>query len=182
MCDYRRGRVRDGQCLCEGCTTVTAAEALVFVDAHGVVLESASGPVPSLVTALVGEPIRGSWWGHPQSHQVFTITRAVRESESVLVCRLVNGRVTLVPSPAVARAGSCCRPVPGGAPGQDQGDSHTCWSPPGRGNTVPRLGLTGSSDGRGGVVGERGTARAWSLGAPCLMNAQGPPAGGSESA
>ena len=75
---------------------MTAAEALVFVDTHGVVLESASGPVPSLVTALVGEPIRGSWWGHPQSHQVFTITRAVRESESVLVCRLVNGRVTLV--------------------------------------------------------------------------------------
>ena len=75
---------------------MTAAEGLAFVDTHGVVLESASGPVPSLVEAIVGEPTRGSWWGHAQSHQVFTITRAVRKFESVLVCRLVNGKVTLV--------------------------------------------------------------------------------------
>ena len=85
---------------------VTIAEALAFVDTHGVVLESASGPVPSLVTAVVGGAIRGSWWAHPQSHQVFAITRGVRTSASVLVCRLVNGRVTLVHRrlwPAVVR-------------------------------------------------------------------------------
>ena len=77
-------------------TTVTVDEALEFVATHGVVLESASGPVPSLASAIVGEPIRGSWWGHPQSHQIFQLTRAVRASPSVLVCRLVNGKVTLV--------------------------------------------------------------------------------------
>ena len=75
---------------------MTAGEAVRFVATHGVVLESASGPVPSLVAAVVGGPVRGSWWGHPQSHEIFRITRAVRAAPSVLVCRLVRGKITLV--------------------------------------------------------------------------------------
>ena len=85
---------------------MTAREALAFVETQGVVLESASGPVPSLASAIVGESLRGSWWGHPQSHRIFQITRAVREAESVLVCRLLSGKVTLVHQrlwPAVVR-------------------------------------------------------------------------------
>ena len=85
---------------------MTTAQALAFVRTHGVVLESASGPVPSLTAAIVGEPIHGSWWSHPQAHQIFQITRAVRAFESVLVCRLLNRRVTLVHQrlwPAVVR-------------------------------------------------------------------------------
>ena len=85
---------------------MTTAQALRFVRTHGVVLESASGPVPSLAAAIVGEPIRGSWWGHPQNQQIFTVTRAVRKSDSILVCRLVNRKVTLVHQrlwPAVVR-------------------------------------------------------------------------------
>ena len=82
---------------------MTVDEALAFVATRGVVLESASGPVPSLVTTILGEPVRGSWWGHPQSHRIFGITRAVRASPSVL---LVQGKVTLVHRrlwPAVVR-------------------------------------------------------------------------------
>ncbi len=85
---------------------MTTAQALRFVRTHGVVLESASGPVPSLAAAIVGEPIRGSWWGHPQSQQIFKVTRAVRESDAILVCRLVNRKVTLAHQrlwPAVVR-------------------------------------------------------------------------------
>ncbi len=85
---------------------MTTAQALRFVRTHGVVFESASGPVPSLAAALVGEPIRGSWWGHPQSQQIFKVTRAVRESDAILVCRLVDRKVTLVHRrlwPAVVR-------------------------------------------------------------------------------
>ncbi len=85
---------------------MTKAQALSFVRVHGVVLESAAGPVPSLAAAIVGEPIRGSWWGHPQSHQVFVITRAVRAAEPILVCRLVHRKVTFVHRrlwPAVVR-------------------------------------------------------------------------------
>ncbi len=75
---------------------MTADEAVKFVATHGVVLESASGPVPSLVAAIVGGPIRGSWWGHPRSHEIFALTRAVRMAPSVLVCRLIRGKVTFV--------------------------------------------------------------------------------------
>jgi hypothetical protein len=75
---------------------MTAAEALAFVEEHGVVLVSARGPVPNLAEAIAGEPITGSWWGHPKSHQIFAILEVVTESEAVLVCRLVKGKMTLV--------------------------------------------------------------------------------------
>lgn len=75
---------------------MTAAEALVFIEQHGVVLASAKGPVPRLTEAIAGEPIKGSWWGHPKGQQVFLILEAVTESQSVLVCRLVKGKITLV--------------------------------------------------------------------------------------
>ena len=71
-------------------------DALDFVRRHGVVLESAQGPVPSLAAAIVGAPIRGSWWGHPKGREIFRASRAVGESPDVLVCRLVDGKVTFV--------------------------------------------------------------------------------------
>ena len=75
---------------------MTAVEALAFVEEHGVVLVSAKGPLPRLTEAIAGEPIKGSWWGHPKSHQIFAILEAVTASEDVLVCRLVKGKITLV--------------------------------------------------------------------------------------
>jgi len=75
---------------------MTTAEALAFVEAHGVVLVSAKGPVPRLTEAIAGEPIKGSWWGHAKGQQIFAILEAVTESEDVLVCRLVKGKITLV--------------------------------------------------------------------------------------
>jgi hypothetical protein len=75
---------------------VTADEALAFVRKHGVVLASAKGAVPRLTEAIVDGPIKGSWWAHPKSHQIFAILQSVTESEDVLVCRVVGGKVTLV--------------------------------------------------------------------------------------
>lgn len=75
---------------------MTAAQALAFVQEHGVVLVSAKGPVPRLTEAIAGEPIKGSWWGHSKSHRIFAILEVVTESEEVLVCRLVKGKITLV--------------------------------------------------------------------------------------
>ena len=75
---------------------MTAAEALAFVREHGVVLVSAKGPVPRLTEAIAGESIKGSWWGHSKSHRIFAILEVVTESEEVLVCRLVKGKITLV--------------------------------------------------------------------------------------
>jgi len=75
---------------------MTPRQALAFVREHGVVLESARGPVPALAEAIAGGPIRGGWWAHPSGPLVFALTRAVRDSEQVLVCRAVGGKVTFV--------------------------------------------------------------------------------------
>ena len=75
---------------------MTPLEALAFIRDHGVVLEAARGPVPSLADAIAGERVRGSWWAHPRSGEIFAVTRAVRDSSDVLVCRAVLGKVTLV--------------------------------------------------------------------------------------
>lgn len=81
-------------------------EALAFVAANGVVLESARGPVPNVAEEVVGEPIRGSWWGHPLSHAIYAVVSALRDDPAILVCRLVRGKVTFVHErlwPALAR-------------------------------------------------------------------------------
>lgn len=75
---------------------MTPQEGLAFVERHGVVLQSARGPVPSLAEAVAGEPIRGSWWGHPAGQAIFRVASAVCDSPDVVVCRLVGGKVTYV--------------------------------------------------------------------------------------
>lgn len=81
-----------------GCmgTLETAEQALAFVHQHGVVLVSAKGKVPRLTEAIVGEPITGSWWAHTQSRHIYTLLEAVTASEEVLVCRLLERKITLV--------------------------------------------------------------------------------------
>lgn len=75
---------------------MTPRQALAFVKRHGVVLQAARGPVPSLAEAIVGEPIRGSWWSHPKSHEIFRVAESVCASNEVLVCKLVEGKITYV--------------------------------------------------------------------------------------
>ena len=75
---------------------MTVEEAAAFVRKHGVVLASARGAVPRLTEAIVDEPIKGSWWAHPKSRQIFAILQSLTESEDILVCRVVDGKVTFV--------------------------------------------------------------------------------------
>ncbi|MFA6956706.1 MAG: hypothetical protein WC538_12620 [Thermoanaerobaculia bacterium] len=75
---------------------MTAKQALAFIRKHGVVLEAARGKAPSLVEAVAGEPVRGSWWSHPKGREIFAVTRAIRDSDDILVCRLIGGKVTFV--------------------------------------------------------------------------------------
>ena len=69
-------------------------QGLAFVKRHGIVLQAARGPVPSLAEAIAGGPIRGSWWGHPKGQEIFRVAEAVSEDADVLVCKLVEGKVT----------------------------------------------------------------------------------------
>ena len=85
------------------------AEALAFVERHGVVLEAARrGAIPSLADAIAGEAIAGTWWAHPHGKRIFAVTRSLREAADVLVCRVVDGKISFVHArlwPALVRLG-----------------------------------------------------------------------------
>ena len=88
--------------------------ALAFVRTQGVVLASAKGAVPRLVEAILGAPISGNWWAHPMSSFIYNVLAAASESDDVLVCRLLGGKVTLVHRrlwPALVRVAGCFDPV-----------------------------------------------------------------------
>ena len=60
------------------------------------VLQSARGPIPNLAEYVAGEPIRGSWWGHPAGHDIFAVLTHLMESPDLVATRLINGKITLV--------------------------------------------------------------------------------------
>ena len=70
-------------------------EALSFVEAKGIVLESAHGRVPTFVDFVAGERIT-RWWSHPKARSIFALTRVIRDSPEVLTCRLIDHKVTYV--------------------------------------------------------------------------------------
>jgi hypothetical protein len=45
---------------------------------------------------VAGEPIRGSWWGHPGGHAIVDAPNTRAEPPNVVMTRLVNRMVTLV--------------------------------------------------------------------------------------
>jgi hypothetical protein len=71
-------------------------EALAFVERQGIVLQAAHGPLPNLAEAIAGGSIRGSWWGHPTGKEIFRAVKAIGSSSDVLVCKLVEGKITYV--------------------------------------------------------------------------------------
>jgi hypothetical protein len=75
---------------------MTSKQALKWVQKQGIVLQSARGPAPSFAEWVVGEKIRGSWWAHPRANEIFRLAESVCDSGDVLICKLVNGKVTYV--------------------------------------------------------------------------------------
>jgi hypothetical protein len=63
---------------------------------HGMLLQSARGPLPNVAELVAGEPIRGSWWGHPAAPAIFDALNVLAESPDVVRTRLVKGKVTLI--------------------------------------------------------------------------------------
>jgi len=67
-----------------------------LLEAEGVLLESAKGPIPNVAQLVAGEPITGSWWAHPASHEIFEAINRLADSPDVARMRLVDSKVTLV--------------------------------------------------------------------------------------
>lgn len=59
-------------------------------------LTPSNDQVPSLVEALTGERVRGSWWSHPKAHLIYNIYKQIVETEHILTVKLVEGKVSFV--------------------------------------------------------------------------------------
>lgn len=83
-----------------------AESTLAWVREHGVVLQSARGPVPNVAQFIAGEEIRGSWWGHPAGQAIYAILTWLDESPDIVATRLIDQNITLLHSrvwPSVVR-------------------------------------------------------------------------------
>ena len=49
---------------------------------------------PSLTGFTIGEPIRGSWWAHPLSNDVYMISQQLQHCGEVALTKLVSGKET----------------------------------------------------------------------------------------
>src|SRR5947209_8383579 len=83
-------------CASEADGRMNPEQAIRFIEKCGVVLQAARGPVPSLAAEIAGERIKGSWWAHPKAHEIFRTTQAVSSNTDVLVCKLIDGKITYV--------------------------------------------------------------------------------------
>lgn len=95
------------------------------LDEYGILLLS-DAKLPSVADIVAGEPIRGSWWGHPKGHAIFNTAEALEERDDVTVAKLVSGKVTYIHQrlwPALAAVGA----------------SRATWQMAGLGSTAQRI-------------------------------------------
>jgi hypothetical protein len=69
--------------------------ALKTLQDFGLLLETDS-KLPSVAGLIAGEPVRGSWWTHPRSHEIFGVLQRLADHKDVLITKLVSGKVTFV--------------------------------------------------------------------------------------
>jgi hypothetical protein len=68
---------------------------------------------PSVTGLVVGGKVQGSWWAHPQSHEVFHLSCALHDHPDVLMVKLISGKVTFVNRPlwpAIVAVGAAREP------------------------------------------------------------------------
>jgi hypothetical protein len=73
-----------------------ATEVMAALREHGMLLQSARGPIPNVAELVAGAPIKGSWWGHAAGHEIFATLNTLSSSPDVVRLRLVQGKITLV--------------------------------------------------------------------------------------
>jgi hypothetical protein len=75
----------------------TTADALAILARAGAMsIVPTCRAIPSLVVGVVGAPIRGSWWSHPEGKRIFRIATELEDSGRVLAAKLVDGKIVLL--------------------------------------------------------------------------------------
>jgi hypothetical protein len=65
------------------------------LETRGILLVTAPS-LPSVTAIVAGEPVSGSWWAHPRSHEIFAVLSSLEEDKGVLLVKLVDRKQTLV--------------------------------------------------------------------------------------
>jgi len=68
-------------------------EVLAALERWGLLLVH-DGAFPSLTGLTVGEPIRGSWWAHPLSNDIYMVGQQLQHCGDVALTKLVSGKET----------------------------------------------------------------------------------------
>lgn len=85
---------------------------LEALETYGLLLQT-DPKLPSVAALVVGAPVKGSWWAHPEAHDIFRAACELVDHPDVLVTKLVSGKTTHVHRalwPAVVAAGRAREP------------------------------------------------------------------------
>jgi hypothetical protein len=91
----------------EGTIEDTLRDVLASLKQHGLLLQT-DAQLPNVCALVAGGPVRGSWWAHPRSHDIFRANCALADHPDVLITKLVSAKITYVDRtlwPAVIAAG-----------------------------------------------------------------------------
>jgi hypothetical protein len=75
-----------------------ATRGLAAVKRYGL-LPVTDARLPSLVSVVVGTPVRGSWWSHPKGKAIFAAATELEDHKDVALVKLVSGKYTFVHRP-----------------------------------------------------------------------------------
>ena len=67
---------------------------LALLEERGVLMLASHRTLPSLATAVTGEHVRGSWWGHAHGGEIYDLSNRLEDAS--LDTKLVEGKVTFV--------------------------------------------------------------------------------------
>jgi hypothetical protein len=87
-------------------------EALAELKRRGLLLVHDSA-FPSLTRLTIGQPIRGSWWAHPLSNDVYMVSQRLQHCGEVAMIKLVSGKETYLHRqwwPHLVAIGISCEP------------------------------------------------------------------------
>ena len=62
---------------------------------HGLLLQI-DARLPNVCELVAGAPVRGSWWAHPKSHEIFRVNSALADHSDILILKLISAKVTYV--------------------------------------------------------------------------------------
>lgn len=69
--------------------------ALELLERLGMLLLS-DARLPSVATLVAGEPVKGSWWGHPRGHDIFRVAEALDAHPDITTAKLISSKVTFI--------------------------------------------------------------------------------------